>query len=95
MMSHQRLQKFRTDDIIFNQIWKEILVGWLVEKPLGILLSISYLGINAVVLVTSGAGLTDSTGFNSKLSAWLIHRSGGFSSLCFFFVEPLDCITCL
>lgn len=41
MMSEQRLQKFRTDDIFFNQVWEEILVGWLVEKPLGILLSIS------------------------------------------------------
>lgn len=51
-------------------------------------LPLSYLGI-VDVLVTSGAGLTASTGFISMLSVWLIHRSGGFSSLCFFFAEPL------
>ena len=54
------------------------------------------LGISAVVLVqTSGAGFTESTGFISRFSVWLIHKSGGFSSLCFFFAEPFACITCL
>ena len=50
----------------------------------------TYLGIKAVVFVTSGAGLTDSTGFISMLSVWLIHRSGFFSSFCFFLADPLD-----
>lgn len=51
-------------------------------------LPISYLGI-VDVLVTSGAGFTASIGFISRFSVWLIHRSGGFSSLFFFFAEPL------
>jgi hypothetical protein len=47
-------------------------------------ISLSYLGM----LVTSGGGLAEFSGFISMFSAWLIHKSGGFSSLCFFLTEP-------